>query len=70
MKRTEADDYIVIRGLATMAEKKLKLAKANPDNKTVRMEAQYLIYAANAINDTIKKEEVVPNGTDETGNAQ
>jgi hypothetical protein len=53
-----------------MAEKKMKLAKANPDNKTAHTEAKFLIYAANAINDTIKKEEATPDGTDETRNAQ
>lgn len=70
MERTEHMDYIVIRGLAAMAEKKLKLAKANPDNKTANTEAQFLIYAANAVNDTIIKEEAVVSGIDEAGDTQ
>ena len=50
-----------------MSEKKFKMAKANPDNKTAKLEAQILFYAANAINDTIKKEE---EDTVEYGEAQ
>ena len=50
-----------------MAEKKFKIAKANPDNKTVRSEAQALYYAACAINDTIVKES---DDTVEYGEAQ
>ena len=53
-----------------MSEKKLKLAKANPDNKTANTEAWLLIYAANVINDTIIKEEAVVSGIDEAGDAQ
>lgn len=70
MERSERTDYIVIRGLAAMAEKKMKLAQANKENKTAKTEAQFLIYAANAINDTIKKEEVVASGIDEAGETQ
>lgn len=70
MERSERTDYIVIRGLAAMAEKKMKLAQANKENKTAKTEAQFLIYAANAINDTIKKEEVVTSGIDEAGETQ
>ena len=50
-----------------MSEKKFKMAKANPDNKTAKLEAQILFYAANAINDTINKEE---EDTVEYGEAQ
>ena len=67
MERNEQADYLAIRVLAAMAEKKFKLAKASPDNKTAKLEAQVLYYAANAINDTIKKEE---EGTVEYGEAQ
>lgn len=70
MERSERTDYIVIRGLAAMAEKKMKLAQANKENKTAKTEAQFLIYAANVINDTIKKEEVVTSGIDEAGETQ
>ena len=56
MERNEQSDYLAIKVLAAMAEKKFKMAKANPDNKTAKLEAQILFYAANAINDTIKKE--------------
>ena len=56
MERNEQSDYLAIRVLAAMAEKKFKLAKASPDNKTAKLESQILVYAANAINDTIKKE--------------
>lgn len=65
MERTTHDDYLTIKALTAMAEKKLKLVKANPSNKTARAEVRFLIYAANVINDTITKE--VENGTDETG---
>ena len=57
MERNEQSDYLAIKVLAAMSEKKFKMAKANPDNKTAKLEAQILFYAANAINDTIKKEE-------------
>ena len=53
-----------------MAKKKLKLAKANPSNTTANTEARFLIYAINAIFNTIKKEEVAPDGIDETRDAQ
>ena len=55
MERNEQSDYLAIKVLAAMAEKKFKMVKANPDNKTAKLEAQILFYAANAINDTIKK---------------
>ena len=67
MERNEQSDYLVIKILAAMAEKKFKIAKANPDNKTVRSEAQALYYAACAINDTIVKES---EDTVECGEAQ
>ena len=67
MERNEQSDYLAIRVLAAMAEKKFKIAKANPDNKTVRSEAQALYYAACAINDTIVKES---DDTVEYGEAQ
>ena len=57
MERNEQSDYLAIKVLAAMAEKKFKMAKANPDNKTAKLEAQILFYAANAINNTTKKEE-------------
>ena len=50
-----------------MAEKKFKMAKANPDNKMAKLQAQALHYAANAIFDTIKKED---EDTVEYGEAQ
>ena len=53
-----------------MAEKKMKLAQANKENKTAKTEAQFLIYAANAINGTIIKEEAVASGIDEAGESQ
>lgn len=56
MERNEQSDYLAIKVLAAMTEKKLKIAKANPDNKTARLEAQVLYYAANAIKETIVKE--------------
>lgn len=56
MERNEQSDYLAIKVLAAMAEKKFKLAKASPDNKTAKLEAQILVYAANAINETVKKE--------------
>ena len=56
MERNEQSDYLAIKVLAAMAEKKFKMVKANPDNRTAKLEAQILFYAANAINDTIKKE--------------
>ena len=67
MERNEQSDYLAIKVLAAMTEKKLKIAKANPDNKTARLEAQVLYYAANAIKDTIKKED---ENTVEYGKAQ
>ncbi|MDD4280176.1 MAG: hypothetical protein PHX74_10635 [Candidatus Sumerlaeales bacterium] len=57
MERNKQSDYLAIKVLAAMAEKKFKMAKANPDNKTTKLEAQILFYAANAINETINKEE-------------
>ena len=65
MERTEQSDYLAINILAEMAKKKLKLAKANPSNTTANTEARFLIYAINAIFNTIKKE--VKDGADETG---
>ena len=65
MERSEQSDYLAINILAEMAKKKLKLAKANPSNKTANTEARFLIYAVNAIFTTIKKE--VDDGTDKTG---
>ena len=67
MERNEQSDYLAIKVLAAMSEKKFKMAQANPDNKTAKLEAQILFYAANAINDTIKKVEEV---TVEYGEAQ
>ena len=67
MERNEQSDYLAIKVLAAMAEKKYKLANANPDNKTAKLEAQALHYAANAIFDTIKKED---EDTVEYGEAQ
>ena len=56
MERNEQSDYLAIKVLAAMTEKKLKIAEANPDNKTARLEAQVLYYAANVIKETIVKE--------------
>lgn len=67
MERNEQSDYLAINVLAAMAEKKLKVARSNPDNKTIKLEAQILSYAANAIYNTIKKEE---EDTVEYGEAQ
>ena len=58
MERTEQSDYLAINILAEMA-------KANPSNTTANTEARFLIYAINAIFNTIKKE--VKDGADETG---
>ena len=63
MERTEQSDYLAINILAEMA-------KANPSNTTANTEARFLIYAINAIFNTIKKEEVAPDGIDETRDAQ